>query len=128
MTLLVDTHILLWALAAPAKLSRECRAQLQDGGNDVLFSAASIWETAIKEQIGRVRFGVTPAELADAAVAMGFTELPVTARHAAAVSGLPMHHKDPFDRLLVAQAVSEPARLLTADRVLAEYSDLVQVV
>jgi PIN domain nuclease of toxin-antitoxin system len=126
--LLVDTHILLWALAEPARLPHACRAQLQDGANEVMFSAASIWEIAIKEQMGRVRLGVSPADIAEAAATMGFRELLVTSTHAAGVARLPMHHRDPFDRLLVAQALSEPARLVTADRALAVYSDLVQVV
>jgi PIN domain nuclease of toxin-antitoxin system len=126
--LLLDTHVLLWAAAAPRRLNADVRDRLASPENDVLFSAASIWELAIKMQIGRIDLGVTPEELAQAAVRRGFEELPVSAAHAAAVRRLPPHHRDPFDRLLVAQALHEPARLLTADRALAPYSDLVDVI
>lgn len=127
MRILLDTHILLWALGQPAKLPAAARALLEDPGNEVLFSAASIWEIAIKAQAGRFGFSVSPAEIAAAAVESGFDELPVRAAHAAAVHELPLHHRDPFDRLLLAQAIGEPARLLTVDRALAKYSELVQV-
>ena len=127
MRLLVDTHVLLWAAAQPQRLPTSFRRQLESPQNDVVFSAASIWELAIKLQIGRLSLGVTPEKLARSAVERGFQELPVTAAHAAGVSRLPLHHRDPFDRLLVAQAIHEPARLLTVDRVLAKYSDLVDV-
>lgn len=128
MRLLLDTHVLLWAAAAPRRLDADVRDRLASPENDVLFSAASIWELAIKMQIGRIDLGVTPEELAREAVRRGFEELPVSAAHAAAVRTLPLHHRDPFDRLLVAQALHEPARLLTADRALAPYSDLVDVI
>lgn len=128
MRVLVDTHILLWAVASPERLSDEARHLLEDPGNDILFSAASIWEIAIKAQIGHIALKVSPAEIAGAAIDIGFDELPVLAAHAAAVGALPMHHRDPFDRLLVAQAMREPARLMTADRVLTRYSDLVDLV
>lgn len=127
MRILLDTHILLWALGQPGKLPGTARAMLEDRDNEVLFSAASIWEIAIKAQAGRVGFSVSPAEIATAAVNSGFDELPVRAVHAAAVHQLPLHHRDPFDRLLLAQAIGEPARLLTVDRELAKYSELVQV-
>lgn len=127
MRILLDTHILLWALGQPGKLPGTARALLEDCDNEVLFSAASIWEIAIKAQAGRVGFSVSPAEIAAAAVNSGFDELPVRAAHAAAVHRLPLHHRDPFDRLLLAQAIGEPARLLTVDRALAKYSELVQV-
>ena len=91
-----------------------------------LVSAVSIWEAAIKSALGKLR--VDPAILVAEIAGSGFIELPVLARHAAAVSNLPMHHKDPFDRLLIAQALSEPARLLTADAMLAAYSELVEIV
>jgi PIN domain nuclease of toxin-antitoxin system len=126
--LLLDTHVLLWVAAEPRRLPLEVRERLESPDNDVLFSAASIWELAIKMQIGRVDLGVTPEKLADEAVRRGFDELPVTAAHAAGVRRLPLHHRDPFDRLLVAQALHEPARLLTADRALEPYSDLVEVI
>lgn len=125
MRLLLDTHILLWALAEPKKLSREMRAHLEDAETEVLFSAASIWEIAIKSQIGRVSFTARPLEIAEAAKASGFSELPVRAAAAALVAQLPMHHRDPFDRLLIAQAMAEPARFCTSDRALAPYANLV---
>lgn len=126
MRLILDTHILLWALMEPGKLSGTARPAIEDPGNDVLFSAASIWEIAIKAALGRVSFQVDAAEIAEAAIESGFTELPVRSVAAAAVAGLPMHHRDPFDRLLIAQAISEPAQLFTVDPRLAAYSELVR--
>ena len=126
MRLLVDTHVLLWAIAEPERLPASFRERLESPDNDVLFSAASIWELAIKLQIGRLKLPIAPDELAAAAAGMGFDELPVTAAHAAGVHRLPLHHRDPFDRLLVAQAIHEPARFLTADQALTRYSDLVE--
>ena len=128
MRLLLDTHILIWALGEPKRLPKEVRAALESPANEVLFSAASIWEVAIKAQIGRANFKVAPAEIAQAAVDSGFVELPVRAVHGARVSSLPLHHRDPFDRLLVAQAMTEPCRLVTADAILGGYSELVVIV
>lgn len=125
--LLVDTHVLLWAVAEPERLPVSFREQLESPDNEVFFSAASIWEVAIKLQIGRLSLVVTPEEIAAAAVRIGFDELPVRAAHAAAILRLPLHHRDPFDRLLIAQAIHEPARFLTVDRILEAYSDLVEV-
>lgn len=127
MRLLLDTHLLLWAAAEPDRLPAGVRQRLESPDNEVLFSAASIWELAIKMQIGRLHLQATPEVLASAAQEMGFEELPVLAVHAAGVRHLSPHHRDPFARLLVAQALSEPARLLTVDRVLGRYSDLVEV-
>jgi PIN domain nuclease of toxin-antitoxin system len=126
--LLVDTHVLLWALAEPARIPGSFRDRLESPDNEVLFSAASIWELAIKLQVGRLTLSVALHQIVDGAGRMGFHELPVTAAHAVGVRRLPLHHRDPFDRLLVAQAIHEPARFLTADHVLAQYSDLVEVV
>jgi PIN domain nuclease of toxin-antitoxin system len=128
MRLLVDTHILLWALGEPGRLGHATRTQLESAENEVFFSAASIWEIAIKVQAGRLTLPLPIEDLSDAAQTMGFVELPVRAVHAAGVSRLPSHHRDPFDRLLVAQAMLEPAWLLTADRVLEQYSDVAHVV
>ena len=127
MRILVDTHVLLWAAADPERLPVSFRERLESPENEVLFSAASIWELAIKMQIGRLSLAITPEELARTARERGFDELPVMAVHAAAVRNLPLHHRDPFDRLLIAQAVHEPARLLSVDRLLGKYSDLVEV-
>lgn len=128
MRLLLDTHILIWALGEPKRLPKEVRAALESPSNEVLFSAVSIWEIAIKAQIGRVNFDVSPAEITQAALDSGFVELPVRAEHGAMVSNLPLHHRDPFDRLLVAQAMTEPCRLITVDAILGNYSELVTVV
>jgi PIN domain nuclease of toxin-antitoxin system len=127
MRFLLDTHILLWALAEPERLPRKARSLLEDDSNEIQFSAASIWEIAIKAQAGRIDFPVSPDEIAAAAKETGFVELCVSAKHGAAVRSLPLHHRDPFDRLLVAQAITEPARLLTVDSVLGLYSELVEV-
>jgi len=125
--LLIDTDLLLWAVAEPQRLPGSTRERLESADNDVLFSAVSIWELAIKIQIGRLNLPVSPEEIARAAASMGFEELPVTSSHAAAVMRLPLHHRDPFDRLLVAQAIQEPARFLTVDRLLGRYSEVVEV-
>lgn len=125
MRILLDTHVLLWALIEPDRLNAEIRASLEDTGNEVLFSAASVWELAIKAGLGRAGFQVSPGEIVDAARASGFVELPVRSEAALKVAALPHHHRDPFDRLLVAQALTEPAALYTADRQLGAYSELV---
>jgi PIN domain nuclease of toxin-antitoxin system len=126
MRVLLDTHVLLWALAEPRQLDRETRATIESGDNEVLFSAASIWEIAIKAELGRSDFAFDPAEIARAALDTGFTELPVRSNAAAHVGRLPLLHRDPFDRVLVAQAIVEPATLYTADQQLVPYSDLVR--
>ena len=129
MRFLLDTHVLLWALASPKRLPKPIFDLLETTGNDVLFSSASIWEIAIKAQLLRAEFGVDAATIIDAARETGFTELAVSAQHAASVSTLPLHHKDPFDRMLISQAMTEPARLITADRALSAYSnDLVTLI
>lgn len=126
MRLLLDTHILLWSLADPRRLPEAMRDAIEAGDNEVLFSAASIWEIAIKSQVLRAEFGVDATTITQAACETRFHELAISAEHAAAVAALPPHHKDPFDRLLIAQALTEPARLVTADKTLAAYSrDLV---
>ncbi len=127
MRLLLDTQIYLWYLADSPKLSSAARQEIADA-DAVLVSAASIWEAAIKIGIGRLRVAVAVPELVAGIEASGFVELPVSARHAAAVAALALHHRDPFDRLLVAQALAEPARLLTADPMLKRYAELVELV
>lgn len=128
MRLLVDTHVLLWAVAEPERIPRPFRERIESPDNDVYFSAASIWELAIKMQAGRIELPVGIEEITQAAVDMGFLELPVSAAHASGTAHLPLHHRDPFDRLLVAQALHEPFRLFTVDQTLGEYSDLVEVI
>lgn len=125
MRLLLDTHIFLWAVTDSRKLKAEARRQMLDA-EQIYVSAASIWEIAIKTRLGKI--AGDPERLAQAIDESGFIELPVSARHAARVAQLPSHHHDPFDRLLVAQSLSEPLLLLTADGMLARYGELVKVV
>ena len=128
MRLLLDTHLLLWAMAASRKLPKAVKSQLLDSNNEVYYSAASLWEVAIKHDLRRKDFCIDPDSLLGALRASGFLELPVTAAHAVAVTRLPPIHKDPLDRLLVAQGMSEPMVLLTNDAVLAGYGAGVRVV
>ncbi len=128
MRLLLDTHILLWAIGEPARLDTDTRNLLEDAANEVLFSAASIWEIAIKAGLGRVDFAARPDLITRAARETGFVELPVSADTAARVVDLPLYHRDPFDRLLVAQAIVAPMRLYTADPLLPPYSELVTLI
>lgn len=128
MVLLLDTHVLLWALDAPERLPQEIVAQLESPETTVHFSAASIWEIAIKASLGRVDFHYSPEEIAQAARDTGFLELPVRAEHGARVAQLPPHHRDPFDRLLIAQGLLLPAQLVTADAALVPYSELVRLI
>jgi PIN domain nuclease of toxin-antitoxin system len=123
--LLLDTHVLLWALIEPKRLSAEFQIVLENPDHEVLFSAASVWEMSIKAALGRADFQVAPAVIVEAAHATGFIELPIRATAALKVAALPHHHRDPFDRLLVAQAMTEPAALYTADAQLGAYSELV---
>jgi PIN domain nuclease of toxin-antitoxin system len=125
MRLLLDTQILLWTLIEPSKLNRRIRFLLTSREHEVLFSAASIWEIAIKAALGRADFLVSAETIANEAQAAGFIELPVGCAAAARVATLPHHHRDPFDRLLVAQALTEPAMLYTTDAQLEVYSELV---
>ena len=124
MRLLLDTHLLLWALGAPSKLPTRARSLLAKG--DVYVSAASIWEICIKSSLGKLT--ADPREVLAALGPAGFIELPINGEHAARVLDLPPIHRDPFDRLLVAQALAEPMRLVTNDAVLAGYGDIVTVV
>lgn len=127
MRILLDTHILIWTLIGSRRLPKDAAATISDGGNEILFSAASIWEIAIKRQLRRVDFSIEAQRIADAAVETGFVELPVTSVAAASVAQLPLNHKDPFDRLLICQALREPARLFTVDPQLASYGEFVSV-
>jgi len=122
--LLLDTQVYLWFLADSRKLSRKARGAI-DSAERVFVSAASIWEATIKTALGKVDLA---GDLVDGIAASGFAELPVSARHGASVATLARHHRDPFDRLLVAQAIYEPLNLLTADSLLRRYSDLVLLV
>ena len=128
MRVLVDTHLLLWAMTSSQRLPKVARSLILDATNEVFYSAASVWEVAIKSALRRKDFKADPTALVRALGQSGFSELPVTAAHAARVAGLPPVHGDPFDRLLVAQSLAEPMTLLTNDAVLAGYGPLVQVV
>ena len=121
MKLLLDTQILLWAAGQPERLSAATRKLLGDQRNELLFSAASLWEIAIKNTLGREDFRVEPRLLRRGLLDNGYAELPVTSQHAVSIDGLPPLHKDPFDRLLLAQATSEGITLLTADAQVARY-------
>lgn len=124
MRILLDTHILIWALTEPDKLSSKVRSRL-DGAEDIAFSAVSIWEIAIKSQVQRGDFPLSADGVYGGAIAAGFSELVIGSAAAAYVAKLPLHHRDPFDRLLVAQAMVEPAHLYTVDSRLPAYSELV---
>jgi PIN domain nuclease of toxin-antitoxin system len=125
MRLLLDTHIFLWAVTGSALLKAATRRLIEDA-DETYVSAASIWEVAIKARLGKIQ--ADPDALAKAIDASGFVELPVSAAHAAGVAKLELHHNDPFDRLLIAQALAEPLKLVTMDAVLARYSDVVLLV
>ncbi len=125
MRLLLDTQVYLWYLADSRKLPASARREIA-GAEEVFVSAASIWEAAIKAGLGKLNAAAD--DLVAGIGASGFAELPVSARHAARVRTLPQHHRDPFDRLLVAQALHEPLHLLTADAPLRRYSELVVTV
>ncbi|MCA0242576.1 MAG: type II toxin-antitoxin system VapC family toxin [Proteobacteria bacterium] len=122
MRLLLDTQVFLWAVAGSPLLKPATRRVIE-GAEEVHVSAASLWEIALKTRLGKLK--ADPAALAAAIDASGFIELPVSAAHAAGIVQLPLHHRDPFDRMLVAQALAEPLRLLTADAALAAYGEIV---
>jgi PIN domain nuclease of toxin-antitoxin system len=126
--LLLDTHLLLWAAGEPERLSEHAKSLLLDPASSLTFSAASIWEIAIKNALGREDFRIDPRRLWRMLLAHGYRELPVGAEHAVAAGILPPLHKDPFDRMLVAQAMIEGISLLTADSRVAEYGEPVRLV
>ena len=128
MRLLRDTHVLLWAISDPARLDDTTRDLLEDAANEVLFSAASIWEIAIKARLKRADFTARPEQIAREARLTGFVELPISADVAARVADLPHYHRDPFDRMLIAQAIAEPAQFYTANALLLPYSELVRLI
>ena len=126
MKLLLDTHLLLWAAGQTNRLPRTVRTMLNDPNNDLLFSAASLWEVAIKRQLGRDDFRAEPRLLRRGLLDNGYGELAITSEHVIAVDLLPPFHKDPFDRILVAQAAVEGITLLTSDPLVARYPGPVQ--
>jgi PIN domain nuclease of toxin-antitoxin system len=121
MKFLLDTHVLLWAAGEPTRLSASARRLLNDKNHELLFSAASLWEVAIKRGLGRKDFSVDARLLRRGLLDNGYEELPILSQHVVEVESLPAIHKDPFDRLLVAQATVEGITLLTLDLVVARY-------
>jgi PIN domain nuclease of toxin-antitoxin system len=128
MRVLLDTHLLLWASARTRRLPKEARRILENPRNEVHFSAVSLWEIAIKLGLRRTDFRADLGLLRPALSEMGFVELPVTGAHAERLVDLPPIHKDAFDRMLVAQSLSEPFILLTNDDALEAYGEVVRVV
>jgi PIN domain nuclease of toxin-antitoxin system len=121
--LLLDTHILLWAAGAPDKLSDRAKEMLLEPRNSLFFSAASIWEVVIKQGLGREDFRVDAPRLRKKLVVQGYVEVPVNSEHVLRVATLPLLHKDPFDRILVAQARCEGMALLSVDAAVVAYGE-----
>jgi len=126
--LLLDTQLVLWAAFEPDRLSAKAARRLRSRQVPLAFSLASLWEVAIKTSIGHADFSVDPKLLHRALLAEGFVEMPILAAHIVRVASLPWIHRDPFDRMLVAQAMEERLTLLTADAALAGYGRCVKVV
>ena len=125
MNLLLDTHVALWAITDSPKLSQKAREHIQSSQTTVWVSAASVWEIAIKHALGRGDMPVSSQDAVRYFCESGYRFLAVEAEHAVAVENLPAHHQDPFDRILVAQALVEPMRLMTHDPQVAIYSDTI---
>ncbi len=121
MKLLLDTHLLLWAVEDSPRLSKTACELIDDENNELFFSAASVWEVAIKRGLGRDDFDVDARMLRRGLLDNGYSELPVMSEHAVAIDALPPIHRDPFDRLLIAQAIVEGITLLTVDAQVARY-------
>lgn len=121
MKLLLDTQILLWAAGVPGRLSTAARRTIENRDNEPWFSVASLWEVAIKRSLGRADFRADPRALRRGLLENGYTELQIAGEHASAVDALPWLHRDPFDRMLVAQALVEGITLVTADPQVARY-------
>ncbi len=128
MKLLLDTHLLLWAAGMPERLTKTARALIEDEENQLIFSTASLWEIAIKHGLGRADFRAELALLRRGLLDNGYQELAITGAHAVAVEGLPALHRDPFDRMLIAQANAAGALLLTADPLVAQYPGAIRKV
>ncbi len=128
MKLLLDTHLLLWAAGEPERLSAQARKLIDTPDNELLFSAASIWEVAIKRGLGRPDFKVDARLLRRGLLDNGYSELPIVSDHVVATESLPPIHKDPFDRVLVAQATVEGITLLTTDSVISQYPGPIRTV
>lgn len=128
MKLLLDTHVFLWLMFSPEKLSNIALSACQDDKNTLLLSVASLWEIQVKHQLGKLALDVPLAQIVREQTESGnFTLLPIGANHVLGLDELPLHHNDPFDRLLMAQARCEGAQLVTADRAMSNYSAHVQL-
>ncbi len=121
MNYLLDTHILLWA--ADGRLPKKALEIIENDNNTLYFSPVSLWEIIIKNTLGRADFSVDAAALHKGLLAAGYKELPIRVSHSLAVAALPENHKDPFDRMLLAQATSENYTLVTADKIVGKYGD-----
>lgn len=128
MKLLLDTHLILWAAKGDEKLSSAAEKMISDPENELLFSPVSIWEMTIKNALKRPDFKANTRLIRRGMLDNGYSELPMTSEHALCVDTLPEIHRDPFDRILIAQAKSEGILLLTTDRLLDQYGDPVRVV
>jgi PIN domain nuclease of toxin-antitoxin system len=128
MKLLLDTHLLLWAAGEPRRLSKQARRLIDNPDNELLFSAASLWEVAMKRGLGREDFKVDARLLRRGLLDNGYSELPIISDHVVASESLPPMHKDPFDRVLVAQATVEGVTLLTIDSLVSQYPGPVRTV
>ena len=128
MKLLLDTHLLLWAAGEPKRLSKQARSLIDNTENELLFSAGSLWEVAIKRGLGREDFKVDPRLLRRGLLDNGYNELPITSEHLVATESLPPIHRDPFDRVLVAQATVEGITLLTVDSLVSRYPGPIRAV
>jgi PIN domain nuclease of toxin-antitoxin system len=124
--LLLDTHIVLWAAISPDRLSKRAQSLLREESNELVYSVASLWEIVIKSGLNRADFKVDPRALRRGLLENDYIELPVTGQHALATDALPWIHRDPFDRLLIAQAIVEGITLVTADALLSRYGGLVR--
>ena len=128
MKLLLDTHLLLWVAGNSKKLSKSARALIDDPENELLFSSLSIWEIALKHSVKPEEVRADARVVRRALLDNGYSEVPITSEHAVNVDQLPMIHKDPFDRILISQAIVEGVTLLTADRRVAEYPGAIRKV
>ncbi len=128
MKLLLDTHLLLWAAGEPMRLSKQARALIDNPDNELLFSAASLWEVAIKRGLGREDFKVDARLLRRGLLDNEYRELPIISDHVVATESLPLIHRDPFDRILVAQATVEGITLLTIDSLVSQYPGPIRTV
>ena len=128
MRLLLDTHILMWAASGSDLLSARAREMLKSPNTERLFSTVNLWEVAIKSNLGRADFNIDVSNLRGLALHNGYQELPITIDHIVFLASLPRNHKDPFDRMLIAQAKSENLTLMTSDKTVASYgSNIVRV-